>query len=134
MAVRVDRVMNPFHGTHHDYRFAARLGQRELAAAACEESVTIEIADLRSQRIVISRSIGPAELRPPNRSGTLARLLIEFVEAATTILYGPEMGMALGPADRPAAAQLRAGVAARRADYTSWVLGRTEPMWVVIGY
>src|SRR6266496_1511141 len=28
--MRVDQVMNPFHGTHHDYRVAVRVSQHEL--------------------------------------------------------------------------------------------------------
>jgi hypothetical protein len=52
--------MNPFHGSHHDYQMAARLGQHEIFSNACEEAVRIEIADLSGQTNVVRLSLGVA--------------------------------------------------------------------------
>jgi hypothetical protein len=75
--------LNPFHGSHHDFRVCARLGQQELEAVACEGAVSVELADLRARGAPARMHLGRAQLRPSDRGSTLMHVLRWFLDAAT---------------------------------------------------
>jgi hypothetical protein len=79
---QVDQLINPFHnGSHHDVRFSARLGQRELHVNACGSTVALATINLLTQKSS-SRTLGPKDLRRSSRDQARQQVIREFVESS----------------------------------------------------
>jgi hypothetical protein len=82
IAMQVDPVMNPFHGTHHDYRTSVRVSQHELRVNACESTVRIDVSDLASGRSQPHTTFGSVDLTPSKRPAALEETLRSFLSKA----------------------------------------------------
>ena len=71
--------MNPFHGTHHDYRTTLRVSQTELHINGCAGSVTVDIEDLRNQRRERIAALDSRDLAPDKRLEAVQETLERFL-------------------------------------------------------
>jgi hypothetical protein len=79
---RIDPILNPFHGTHHDFRTTIRVSQTEMYVNACAGTVTIDIDDLRNSRRDRIAELDSSDLSPDARPDTLQTALETFIVRA----------------------------------------------------
>lgn len=78
--VQIESVINPFHGTHHDFRTGIRVLQHEIHVSACQGTVSVEFRDVatgnRESRLMIEGS----DLMPSQRHETIGRTLAALLQ------------------------------------------------------